>query len=488
VLAHIVPDAIGGPATYLNLVVACGSCNNGMENRLPIAWLRQTGQWPSFLTRLDGFSSKAGGKPTFSAFKKKLLCCEDEHEALLMVQNRTALQQTAWIAKLAQTLCCLRFGWPFNFKGIERRVTVIPGALTNAVSKRYKLYRLLGPPGELEAIDEKIKALSKADTTDDDQPEIKARAKTLAALENERDAIITGSKKRSDRRHHALDAMILAFLPGWMADPSRRGFFQFPSSVGEPMAYFRRQLDQLIPFYRIPPRPALEQTVYGAGHHTKTGDKVSLIRRKLTKLGYSGQPAAFSLKSLEDQAKKIIDATVRSGITDFVATAPKNGPAAETAWHDFLSQWRLPNGTHPRRVLCRDSDLVEFANLAKGPDPDVLTGAWRKGDQHRGYFVAQMANGRIEVAPVYVHARKTDVEVELRQRLGFIEIIGFFYSQCEITLSKDAVHGSLIISKGRYLCRSIQSDGRVKLTSAAGQKFDKIPLSKLIPCGFSFSR
>ena len=110
-------------------------------------------------------------------------------EAGKLVQKYTALAETAWISKLAQALIGLRFGWPNGIRKGERKVIIISGGLTGRIRRKYKLNSLLNP-----------------DAKSEDEAEV---------------------KNRNDDRHHALDAMVISFIPNWARNSKFTGFFRF---------------------------------------------------------------------------------------------------------------------------------------------------------------------------------------------------------------------------------------------------------------------
>jgi len=70
----------------------------------------------------------------------------EKMDAPELVQRYTALAETAWISRLAQTVVSLHFGWR-NGNDAEgtKRVTIVSGGLTGRVRRRYKLNSLLNP-------------------------------------------------------------------------------------------------------------------------------------------------------------------------------------------------------------------------------------------------------------------------------------------------------------------------------------------------------
>ena len=206
---HIVPRAAGGPDAFHNLVLTTDETNAKKGDRTPYNWFRDDRsqeQWHAYRTRVLCRAKNLGGK------KVRLLLSA---EAELMVQRYTPLAETAWIARLAQIIAGLHFGW---VNGVDnngvRRVVTISGGLTGRVRRQYYLNTLTGPSGgqPLPPDREDRRALEKSAETD------------------------RNTKNRRDRRHHALDAMVLSFIEGWASDRNREVEFRF-TELGDRPCY-----------------------------------------------------------------------------------------------------------------------------------------------------------------------------------------------------------------------------------------------------------
>lgn len=454
-LAHIVPDSAGGPRTYLNLVVACHICNDQQKNRYHADWFRQDGlRWDGFIDRLQKFTR-------MSPFKRKLLACDDAVRAAEMVERRTALQQTAWIAKLSQALVCLHFGWPLNFSGGERRVIVVPGALTNQIARRNGLYRLLGSEEQRAARDKELARLKGEAEKPHASPEDREVAwRAYFAAEEKAD-----EKARDDKRHHALDAMVLSFIPTWATDPTKKYWRGLPKEAD--WAFFKRELDRVVPRTLASEPPVLEEGIYRA----RKGQAVR--RYKLKDLAYSGQNPKYSSASGLERAKKIVDPHIKERVLQFLETSPD-----ESLWLAFCAQFRLPaNGATVRRVALRVSDdLKEYKDLSKDG-----SGAYRRGKSHQGYFVILDDKKHSKVMPVYTHQSPYAVAKQIEQ--GKFQIYGYFTSGCRIHIERDVVQGKKRVPSGAYTLRSLWTAGPATLESPSGQTFDGIGIKNLVAAG-----
>ena len=205
---HIVPRALGGPDSIHNKVLTDDDTNARKGDRTPFQWFHddRLEQWQAFRDRVLKPNKKLGGK------KIRLLLSANAEE---MVKRYTPLAETAWIARVAQVVTGLHFGW---VNGIDekrkRRITRVSGGLTGRARRQYHLNSLTG-----EHADQPLSA----DKEERKDREVQAEAERA-------------TKDRKDKRHHALDAMVLTFLEEWVNDPEREAEFRF-TDLGDNPAY-----------------------------------------------------------------------------------------------------------------------------------------------------------------------------------------------------------------------------------------------------------
>jgi CRISPR-associated endonuclease Csn1 len=447
-LDHIVPDKMGGPGAYWNFALCCSSCNAAKGKRTPWQWFHEDHRagWDAYVARVRA--------RTFQLRNKKVRLLTDE-DAPTQVQRYQTLAETAWIARLAQMLVCLHFGWPRNFAGGPRHVVVLPGGLTARVRRKYGLNALLGQ--DIAALELKLKG--------------DADAKVEAEIDK---------KCRADKRHHALDAMVLSFLPQWTSDPTKQINLKLPEGIN--LSSFEYVLKDVEPTFIAMKKPVLRDTIYAA--RKVKGTSIAASRFEISKLGYGtqtpdGKLKDFSPKRLKKQSQEILDSFISMAIGEF---ADQNPTADE--WAAFASQLKSsPNGPLVRKAmrLSNKPNLSNYKDLSKDGN-----GAWRTSKEgHRGQWVYVTAKGEPKVVPVLVFESPRIIKKEVQTRLDFAEFIGFFESLCCIEIAKEVEHSSKKIPPGRYTLRTLQSDGRASFDSAGGQPFDDIPLKKLLPCGFA---
>lgn len=486
---HIVPRGRGGPDAYYNFVCACNACNAAKGDQTPWEWLHTSGEWQAYSGRIHQHAQRLRPK------KVRLLTEADAHE---QVERYQKLAETAWIAKLAQTVVCLFFGWPLNFEGGRRRIVVLPGGLTHRVAERYKLYGLLN-----QELDELKKDADKGEAKAEDNREKKIRA---------------------DKRHHALDAMVLSFLPQWAANPTLREKHQLPKEILEQDArkFFKRWLDPLVPRQLCFEKATLEDSIYGA-RRTTQGEHVATKRMELVKIAYTGINPKFDGGKLQKSAANIYDKIIRDAVQRICGLTkedknkrgreaarkaakvgekavrlnklPKLESDAETSedrWREFCAQ--LARGEHPDfrgrcilkvRMIC-SRGLEEFKEFTPGE------GNWRRGGgANPGYFVYREATGseRCAAMAIYVHTSKPDTLNKLRAAFPRAQILGFFRSGDLVQIENEISGIQMPVPAGMYRLATIQNRGtHAVLESANGTSYKPVSISRLIAAGFKHWR
>jgi CRISPR-associated endonuclease Csn1 len=498
-LAHIVADAKGGPRAYVNLVLACDGCNRAQDTLYhadAFAQARFPTGWDSFLERVRHCQ---GMRP----FKKKLLSTRSQEDATGLIQNKTALQETAWIAKLTRVLISLKFGWRLDSAGEERRIVVVTGSVTNRVATKYGLYALLGGPKRVADLEKDKSAIETAlrelETAPDDEVhrigDELAKAWKFKKRKNdphwERDHLIRllrrlqlekedtlNEKDRRDARHHALDAMILSFLPHWAGNPGKSLFFGLPPGKNW-KEEFRIYLEKLYPEVLISARPELEASLYGA---RRVGLGSAATKRfALRDLAYTGINPSFSETTLKKQAKNIYDGPTRTAVLRFVATQP-----TEADWLDYCarlaSHGLRPGGPTVTKVRCVVSEqLTEYADFSKDG-----TGAWRRGDKNQGWFICELKKspGKYAIKPVYVHQSKGALEQRIRGEGLYQRIVGYFVRDEVVVLDRDITGILDPLPAGKFLIRSMRLNGQVELSNNSGTKYNPVQIDRLMDAGF----
>lgn len=298
VIDHIVPRAKGGPDAAINYVLTTRRTNDDKADRTPYEWLSTTKGWDAYVNRVRE-------RLTSLRHKKAQLLISPDAEKL--VEKYTALAETAWISKLAQGILDLRFGWlNGNDPKGRKRVVVVSGGLTGRIRRKYKLNQILNP-----------------DAKDEEEAE---------------------KKNRKDDRHHALDAMVISFIPTWARDTKKTGFFKFPDGVNKD--FFAREIADVDPTNVALEKPALEETFYG--HRTIEGKNFIVGRESLADFATKLVANKRVLKARKDiEPHRIVDASIRTAVEAFLAATPS---FTLEAWDRWCSEFRV--GEKGPLVVC----------------------------------------------------------------------------------------------------------------------------------------
>ncbi len=457
---HIVPHSRMGPDAPYNRVLTTRRTNKDLKgNKTPFEWLSGTPGWESYLERVKARASQLRNR------KVRLLTSQDAEE---LVDKYTSLAETAWISRLARAVLDATFGWRNGVdKAGNKRVVFVQGGLTARIRRKYRLNSLLAPmpPGE-------------------DPAEWESKAE----------------KNRADKRHHALDAMVINFIPQWAREDAKEHFFKFPKALGKnPRDVFARILERVAPRHVAFEKAILADAIFGA---RKQGPERMIVQRcplvSLAMNPVGRNKSVFDLHYLKKKIKAVRDAKIR---TLLAATAIDG--LTEEKWRDFCANVCLSrkDGSRGPRILRVNMDVGspdEYADLSKDG-----TGAYRKGkDGHRGQIIYSDSSGRAGVAPIYAHASASEIMKSLRAAPG-IRIHAFVQTGCLIAVENPIPkHGYRRIEfnearqqrrlepgadlpEGVYIWRTVQTaNGQVVLEQANGKRVS-LNLRALVAAGFS---
>lgn len=427
---HIVPRTKGGPDAVINYVLTTAAKNKEKDNQTPFEWLSKTNAWDAYVLRVRGRGIALRNK------KVKLLLNENAAE---LAEKYTALAETAWISKLSRAILDAFFGWKngTDANGVKR-VTIINGGLTARIRRKYKLNSILNP----------------------------------AAIDEEE----AEKKNRSDDRHHALDAMVINFIPSWTRDAAKEHFFRFPNGVNRET--FAGQVAEVMPRNLCLEKPVLAETIYGARNSEK--GIVIVQRAEVSKLAYkpiNPSKSVYDLAYATKQFKAVRDEHIRHLLESFIRDEP-----TEEMWKDFCANFKLraPDGTAGSRVVHVQMNVGaadEYKDFSKDQ-----AGAWRRAKKgHRGQIV-YLADGKPRVRPVYAFESESVVRQELET--GGTRPVGFFQSMCTVELKEPVAHPKTPLSAGVFVLNTIRRDGFVVLTDRSGKVSQPIALGKLLSAGF----
>lgn len=452
-IEHIVPRAKGGADAVINYVLTTQKTNEEKGNRTPFEWLSKTNGWDAYVHRIRSRATALRNK------KVKLLLSEN---AIELAERYTALAETAWISKLSLSILDVFFGWKNgNDKDGNKRVVIVNGGLTARIRRKYKLNSILNP-----------------DVKDEEEAE---------------------KKNRGDDRHHALDAMVISFIPSWTRNVQKEHFFRLPNGVNRET--FQKHITKVMPRNIAFEKAPLAETIYG-GRASKNG-VVIVQRTPLVDLAMKPTTpgkSVFDPEYLRRQIKSLRDESIAEKLSTWLL----EGWEDEAAWRTFCADFRLikRDGSPGQRVLkinVTTGSADEYANLAKDRRETSLphVGAFRKGKKgHKGqivYIESTLTKNGVEkevihARPVYAFDSRATVERKLHEQHGDkVRIYGFFQSGCIIVIEREALHEKMRLPAGKYLLNTIRTDSKdVKLTMQNGITHPEIPrysLASLITAG-----
>jgi CRISPR-associated endonuclease Csn1 len=428
---HIVPRSKGGPDAVVNYVLTTQKANDAKADRTPYDWFHQEmpEKWDAYVNRVRSRATHLRNK------KVQLLIALDAAE---LADKYTALAETAWIAKLAQSIVGLHFGWR---NGVDengnKRVTVISGGLTGRIRRKYALNQVLNPNAKTEEEAEK--------------------------------------KNRDDDRHHALDAMVISFIPSWVRDAMKERFFRFPEAIHQnAKGFFEKEIGSVIPQFLCFEKSTLAETIYG---REKGGTHLITQRVELKSLALkpiSPAKVKFDLDYALKQSQSIRDEKIKRLLQEFLGTKPD-----EAQWNEFCANLHLlqKNGNAGSKVVHVKMNVGkadEFADLSKDH-----SGAWRKAKQgHKGQIIYIDNAGKPKIRPVYVFESQYKVSKEIAEKGG--KVYGFFQSGCLVQIDKPIAHDTTPLIPGVYRLNTIETVGRAKVTNSKGEKSLPIAIGKFI--------
>ncbi len=185
-IEHLVPRSIVDCNEFYNLTVAHIKCNRELKgDRTPLTAFGGTSQWEGI---------KANAETCFSGRKLEIFLSPNAEQ---LIEQKSDLQHTAYIARVIRHISLVQLGW-LNDEGRDPtpekqnpalRFQVTNGQLTSRLRKAWGLNQILHPlpPGKRwdELSDEEQKQFTE--------------------------------KNRGDLRHHSLDAMVIACTLPWLA-------------------------------------------------------------------------------------------------------------------------------------------------------------------------------------------------------------------------------------------------------------------------------
>ena len=185
-IEHLVPRSVVDCNEFYNLTIAHIKCNRELKgDHTPFAAFSGTSQWEGI---------KANAEDCFSGRKLEIFLSPNAEE---LIEQKSDLQHTAYIARVIRHIALIQLGW-VNKEGrdptLDKQNTALSfqvtnGQLTSRLRKAWGLNQILHPLPAGKRWDELM---------DEEQNQFT-------------------EKNRGDLRHHALDAMVIACTLPWLA-------------------------------------------------------------------------------------------------------------------------------------------------------------------------------------------------------------------------------------------------------------------------------
>ena len=488
---HIVPESKGGSSNYTNLILTTKKNNKEKDDRIPFEWLKNKGKWGAYYERVK--------KSNLSKRKKLLLTSKD---ALRLDENNQSLAETAWIAKLARDLVALKLGYDLGEEGEAKRVQVVNGSLTAGMRRKYSLNKLLNLEklnlkkefaGKSlkdcrkivreqlkEIIDEDIKAkLVKIFYYFDlSEEEIQEEIENFSINGHKIKEIPLDKKNRSDKRHHALDAIVISFLEEWAMDKNKRSNFLFSGRGSKKEDYEKKRkiideaLKAVIPKKIAFPKAGLLEQACGFNPNHQS-EKV--FQRKSVEEYFKD----VSSKNVKNKLKDIVSKSIRQELKDLFENCNQDFDI----FKEKLKNFKLKNGTILKNLKVFGSDKNYFSNLSK--DKGTFKGQYygnasssSSGEKNWGYYLTRK-NSKIEIHKI----NSFDSPYLMKKKLikeGY-EIItnDRIFAGCLIELKNDFKRGQWNIPKGLYTLKGLQSNGVITLENC-GQEYTNFRIYHLL--------
>ncbi len=443
---HIVPVSsdIATDAFY-NKVLCTSQANQDKGNRTPYEWLSATDEWQDFLARVTDKNS------SYSKKKKELLIRNDARD---LVDSYNGLAETAYIARLAQQIVALEFGWGLQTKGDNRRIFVNDGKMTAKIRKIYSLNELLLTGEEQSKL---------SDAKDASQQ------RTI------------WKKNRENHKHHALDAYCISYsqdLKISRVDEQGRIHWHVPG-LEESKAQLERKLIDLFP---KPVRRNTKElypleTIYGYRKRIENGKEVHYltVRKNLFEL----------LGKDRKKIRDIFDLEIRQDLEKRSEEIKDNKD-----WQNFLVAYKHPkrNG-RVKAVLIIESrsdnppqvdkagrmifgEFKDFGNLdTKEGRKGITRHQFKHSKANKGQIIYHSGKGW-KVQQVYVHEKTDNIKQSLLDSGYKLYRDGLlFYPGCQIFIPFAFKAGKKELPGGLYKSRTVRADGIVLLENNNGEEF-----------------
>lgn len=461
---HIVPLSNEiSTDSYYNKVLCTMKANQEKGDQTPYLWLSNSDRWPEFLDRITSKNSRYGKK------KRDLLTRSDAEE---LVSNYNGLAETAYIARLAQQIVSLYFGWGLGTRADARQIFVNDGKVTAKIRKIFQLNDLL--------------------LTKEEKEKLEARE---TAFIQKRDIL----KNRENKKHHALDAFCISFSQQLYSFQNNAGETRWNvRDLAEAKPQLIQKLNELFPeqLRRNTQELYPYDSIYGLKTKTDsiTGIKSYFLTLRNKLIDLIGKDKHEARKK---SINKIFDLDIQKDLLARSEVMPDM-----KAWQDFLINYHHPirksrvtnvvvievKSEQPPIMdatgrLCfgkyKDFGNLNTQNGTKG----ITKGQFKHSKQHQGQLI-YFENGKPKALPVYANQSLNNVVSELNNKNVPLYQDGMlFYSGCQIKVLRKFKAGQKEFPAGIYNNKSIESSGQAKLENSSGEKI-RTNIKYLVEAGF----
>jgi CRISPR-associated endonuclease Csn1 len=439
---HIVPRACGGSDSYVNFILTKKELNKDKGNLTPFKWFhrKRPDDWKKYLKNVLDFAKHANVK------KIELLTSDKAAE---LEKRKTDLQATSYLEKLAQTIAGLYFGFGINTKDDTRKIQFFSGGETANVRKNLDLNETLYQ-------------------TKEDFKEAKKNG--------------LSEKNRKNKKHHALDALVLSMLPEIKTD--KRRIEKKPEYFDK--EYVRKQLENVIPRTIKQLTPKLRETTYALRCRIEEGEKcyyfVSRFDSSIDNFKFLDGKKKND-KCARKNVGKIFDLKIK---TDFEKELNKENLTQEK-WKNFLQKY-TNNYEKIKKISMIDSRAFKESEVfnSDGTIKEIIEdygqkgtikGQWIKGKEGHNGQILYKDNKKWKVIPVYVFESVYKKRKEHEDKYGDIR---FFKSGDIVKLKRDYED----IKAGVYKLRTIKKSGDCEIEDMNNQKEINKKISKFLDqCG-----
>jgi CRISPR-associated endonuclease Csn1 len=440
-IEHIIPQARGGSDAYVNFILTKPALNKDKGDLTPFEWFhkKRLDDWETYWKNVFNPDLQINDK------KKELLTSDKADE---LEKRKSDLQATFYLEKLSQRIASLYFGFGINTKGDTRKIQFFTGGETANIRSKLDLNEVLYQ-------------------TKEDFEEAKKNG--------------LREKNRKNKKHHALDALVLSMLPE--IKTNKREIEEKPKYFDK--KYVQQKLKDVVPKSIKQDCPKLRETTYALRY------RIDRIREKKEKRYYFVSRFDSSIdnfrlldgkkkkdKCARKNVEKIFDLRIKADFEKKLED--ENLPQGE--WENFLKEYTadykkikkismIDSQTDPNKAF-KESDVFNPNGTIKEiigeyGQKGAVKGQWIKGKESHNGQILYKDNEKWKVVPIYVFESVYKKRKEYENKYGDVK---FFKSGDNVELKRDYEN----IKAGVYKLRTILTNGTCKIENINNPKDIKI--------------